>query len=274
MNISQSAIALLYLYAFLLGVCLGGLYDVLRITRIFLGEHYSRHTVARLRAVHLPLIGGYREHRARRALGAVILIEDFLFCIVAGVAFILLHYEAFNGKFRISVLLLSALGFWIYRATLGKPVMLFSETVAFCLEIGFRYAVFFVLFPIRWTGAKLIRLLGQSIGAVLRRRRASARKRYTNRQMRGAEALAADLYPYGGGKGKEQGRVKGKEKAVQPESCDAGVPCGYHRGVACRIYQQRDEVQRASARKGGAGAEQAGSGRGKRGAAGAAELRK
>ena len=60
MNLSQLAIALLYLYACLLGAGLGLLYDACRITRIFLGEHYSQRAVARLHALQLPLIGGYR----------------------------------------------------------------------------------------------------------------------------------------------------------------------------------------------------------------------
>ena len=115
MPLSQVAVALLYLYACLLGMALGLLYDGCRITRIFLGEHYSRRAVERLHALRLPLIGGYRRHRARRSLCVVVFAEDFLFCLIAGVAFILLCYEAFDGRLRPMALVCMAGGFALYR---------------------------------------------------------------------------------------------------------------------------------------------------------------
>ena len=243
MNLSQLAIALLYLYACLLGAGLGLLYDACRITRIFLGEHYSQRAVARLHALQLPLIGGYRSHRARRSLRVVIFLEDFLFCIVSGIAVILLCYEAFNGKIRFLVFPCAAGGFALYRCTLGKAIMLFSEVIAFGLECTVRYFVFFTLFPFRWMGGKLYRLLRGTAGRVRRRAWKRSRAAYTEREMRAAQKGGV-LLPHTGQNRKDEQNAKGKakKKAVQPEPDGSGIPCGDDRGVARGVHQRRDAL--------------------------------
>ena len=237
MYISQSAIALLYFYAFLLGAGLGTFYDALRITRIFLGEHYSRRAVSRLHAVKLPLIGGWHEHRTRHALRVVIFAEDFLFCIFSGIAVILLYYEAYNGRIRLPALLFLAAGFCLYRATVGKLVMLFSEVIAFCIECAARYLVFFLLFPLRWTGAKLLALLRRLIRSVLQRKRKQERKRYTEQQLREVERMIHGTDPESGKKERKRRNAKGKEEAVQPESDGQDLSGGHRRGVHRRVHQ-------------------------------------
>ncbi len=243
MDISQSAIALLYLYACLLGAALGLLYDACRITRIFLGEHYSRRAVARLHALRLPLIGGYRAHRARRSLRVVIFIEDFFFCILSGVAIILLCYEAFNGNIRIPVFLCAAGGFALYRCTLGKVIMLFSEVIAFGVECVLRYCVFFVLFPFRWAGGRLYRLLRGAAGSVRRGAWKRSRAAYTEREMKAARS-GGILLPRDGQNRKDNQNAKGKakKKAVQPESAGQSVSRGDDRGVARGVHQRRDAL--------------------------------
>ena len=155
MNISQSRLAMLYVGACLLGVLLGLLYDGFRILRIFLGEHFSPRANY-FHNVKLPLIKMGTERTKRRAVRAIVVFwGDFLFCVISGVALILLLYQLNNGKIRLPVFPLAAAGFVIYRYTLGRPIMLLSETVAFLLEATLRYACFFAIFPWKWIFCKI-----------------------------------------------------------------------------------------------------------------------
>ena len=148
MEISQAVLAWLYAYAFLLGICLGGAYDLLRLTRVFLGVHYSRRAAKRLQEIRLPFLKPYQKKKESAALGVVVFIEDLCFCIFTGVAIVLLFYIQNNGKIRASAFLCIGAGFFLYRATLGRIVMLFSEVIAFLVETAIGYAVFFLLYPI------------------------------------------------------------------------------------------------------------------------------
>lgn len=109
MELSQSEIAVLHLAALILGVALGLFFDLLRLPRRLFDSDWSR-SKPRIAA---PL-------RKRRAVWIVVFLEDFLFCIVASVAFILLFYEKNNGKIRPAAFLAAIAGFFGYRATLGR----------------------------------------------------------------------------------------------------------------------------------------------------------
>ena len=97
MEISQWLIAELYVYAILLGMMLGAVYDGLRISRVFLGARYSRRMADRLRGKKLPLLSPPKERRESPFLGTVIFFEDLFFAIFGSVAFILMQYAANLG---------------------------------------------------------------------------------------------------------------------------------------------------------------------------------
>ena len=105
MEISQSALARLWLYAFLLGVGLGAVYDALRILRVFLGVSYSNRFSQQLKEVHLPLLPPRRATRPSRWLPVVIFVQDVLFGVVGGVGIVILFYWFNNGKIRIPAML-------------------------------------------------------------------------------------------------------------------------------------------------------------------------
>lgn len=189
MTVSQSALAWLYLYATLLGIALGGFYDLFRITRVFLGMHYSRRTANRLRELHLPLLRKRRRRGESRALGIVIFFEDLLFCMVTGISLVILFYEVNSGRFRFPALLCAGAGFLLYRGTIGRLVMLFSEVIAFVIETGVRYLVFFLLYPLR-IGAKWLKHRADALRLyLLQRHRHTLRRRYTAGQ---AERVTRD----------------------------------------------------------------------------------
>jgi len=195
MTVSQSALAWLYLYATILGIGLGAFYDLFRITRVFLGMHYSRRAAKRLHEMQLPLLGQKRRRGESRALGIVIFLEDLLFCIVAGLLLVVLFYEVNSGRFRFPALLCAGAGFLLYRGTLGRIVMLFSEVIAFFIETGIRYLLFFTLYPIRWSVKRIKRSArGLHRSAVLRREHTQRRK-YTASQSGRVTRDACGLLP-------------------------------------------------------------------------------
>ncbi len=234
MNLSQSAIFLLYAWSFLLGSALGLFYDGLRITRIFLGESYSTDG-GRFYERELPLIGKIRKKGKRRALRAVIFAEDFLFCILAGILQILLFYQLHNGNVRLPAILLALVGFFAYRFTIGRPIMWCSERIAFAVECALRYVLFVLLWPVRLLLLLLKKAYGRVIAAAERRERIH----YTKTLL--AIPLPEEL---GGGRIKERRgpRVRKTKKTIQSESSGSGVSDGSGRRFSRRVHQRRDAV--------------------------------
>ena len=225
MDISQSSLALLYLYALIMGGALGALYDAFRITRVFLGVHYSRRAARRLQELRLPFLKPYKRRRESRALGVVIFFEDLIFCLLAGILLILLLYEANNGKFRFPVILCAGAGFLLYRGTLGRLVMLFSEVIAFLIETAVRYLLFFLLFPLRvailW-GKKQVKKMTDRAVQIQNK---SMRRRYTVAQSSRALRDACGLVPKDAPKETRLKRgkrfVKGRENTIQSYAANA-----------------------------------------------------
>ncbi len=173
-----------------------------------------------------------------RALGTVVFFEDLLFCIFAGICLILLFYQANNGKFRFPALLSAGAGFLLYRQTLGRCVMLFSEVIAFAIGTAVRYAVFFLLLPFRTAAAWSCSRVRRAVNDTTEIRRRSVRRRFTEDEAKRATVNACGLIPENAPqlrtikRGKQI--AKGK-KAVQSNALDAntagGVRGRVHRGI-------------------------------------------
>ena len=224
---------------------MGAVYDLLRITRIFLGVHYSRRGTAWLFGRKLPLLKPRPRQKENPALGVIVFFEDFLFCIFCGIALILLFYGCNNGKIRYSVFPIAAIGFLLYRGTLGKAVMLFSECIAFAVGAFFRYVFFFLSFPfsalgrcIKTTFHKLILRAGSA-------REAKKRRRYTQKECARSTLNACGLLsenvsmPRSIKRGK---RLVKKQKTVQPDLAGPHFAGYADRGVDRCVRIQRDAV--------------------------------
>ncbi|MBQ1261755.1 MAG: spore cortex biosynthesis protein YabQ [Clostridia bacterium] len=225
MEISQYALLLLYVYAGILGICLGFFYDGIRITRIFLGAHYSRRVAKRLQGLRLPFLKKKPARAESRFLGLAIFLEDLFFCVFAGVSFILLLYAQNNGRFRFLALICTCLGFLLYRLTLSRPVMYASEWVSFGIGTAIRYLAFFLLYPVRVLRNLLFRLAGSLVQKGRARISLLQRRRYTalrqKRLTRDACGMLPEEIPRPR-KGKKGNRYdKGKQKTVQPQSAGA-----------------------------------------------------
>lgn len=241
MEISQFALARLYLLSILLGVGLGVVYDALRITRVFFGVHYSRRATDRLKAIRLPFLQSKKEQKESPLLGTVIFFEDLFFGIFCGISTILLFYTANNGKFRGLALLCTLGGFFLYRTTVGRVVMLFSEVIAFFTSAAVRYLFFFLFLPFRWIAKHIARAYIHAYGRLSQRVQKEKREKYTRLEQSRAH-LACGMLPTSSVKQKGSLKrgyrygTKGK-KAVQPEHTDASVHSGHRHRVIGRVRQ-------------------------------------
>ena len=90
---------------------------------------------------------------------------------------ILLFYQLQNGNVRIPAILLALIGFFAYRATVGRPIMWCSERIAFCAACAVRYVLYVFLWPARTVRSLLRRLCSRAITAIRKRKRISYTKR-------------------------------------------------------------------------------------------------
>ena len=222
MSLSQGGLAALYLWSLILGGCFGATYDLLRITRVLLGVHYSRRTTDRLRAIRLPLLPPICKRRRSRLLGIVIFLEDLLFCLLVGVVMILLFYSANHGRIRLPAFLLAAVGFLLYRASIGRAVMAFSEVIAFFLEVFIRYVLFFACYPFRLL-YRWVRYCARRMAVRLRLSvQKRARRRYTAVETARIFKNACGLIPdeIHAKESVKRGKqiVRQKQKTVQPNA--------------------------------------------------------
>ena len=236
MELSQSSLAWLYLCAFLLGIGLGAFYDIFRITRVFLGVHYSRRAANRLTEIQLPLLKPRKKRGESRALGMIVFLEDLLFCLLTGIAFILLFYELNHGKFRLIAVICAGTGFLLYRGTIGRLVMLFSELIAFVLESAVRYAVFFLIYPARLLIGFVRKRTQIMIAASVRKKKKRRRKHYTGMESERISVNACGLIPQNMPKQRNLKSKRGKkigtakETTVQSKLSDTRSSRHPHRG--------------------------------------------
>lgn len=97
--LSQKKLLLLLVFAFVIGFVLAFLYDGIRL----------------FRSLRKP-----RKKLFRFLNACVIALEDFLFFVFGGAVMSILFYVMNSGKVRPSAFVMALLGFWLFRATLGK----------------------------------------------------------------------------------------------------------------------------------------------------------
>ncbi|MBQ9797552.1 MAG: spore cortex biosynthesis protein YabQ [Clostridia bacterium] len=181
MEISQLALARLWLYALCSGGLLGIVFDALQTVPLCLLCGTQRTTIARIREMHLPLL---HQHDAKpRPITKNILQigADVLFCLIGAVWSILLVYAYNNGKFRFPVLLCLALGFACYRALLSRFVRIGFEWCAFLIRTAVRYLICFLFMPIKFAYRFCKRVVLHICDRVATRRAKRARHHFTNR---------------------------------------------------------------------------------------------
>ena len=166
MEISQITLARLLLYAFLLGLAVGALYDAGRLLRILLGVERSDGFGSRIYEWKLPLhnrpMRSGEDRRMSRAL--VINVCDFLCVITATLGILILSYAYNSGRVRFFTLLGAAVGFFLYRAFFAKFLMLVCRPIVLLI----RYLLLSFLAVFCAPFAKMYRLALKYIKKIIR----------------------------------------------------------------------------------------------------------
>ncbi len=182
MLISQTALAQLWACSFLVGILFGGVWDLLRIPRVWLGESSLIKGYDRLRMKPLRYLKQRTERKSSRALPMLRFLEDFGFCLAVGITMILLFYQINRGNIRIPAFICAFGGFCLYRVTIGKAISPILAYLAFGIETFFRYLFFLiglpVRLPIRFLCKMILRFYHRSRNAGLHRARVRQTRRF------------------------------------------------------------------------------------------------
>ena len=176
MGIDPALLFRLLAVSLLAGVAMGVLYDVLRIGRVMLGM--SRYTEAADAPLFCPKFYKPRCKKSGKGVShafknVLLILQDFFFCLTAGVVIALLLFSHNNGEFRGFVFLGLVVGFTVYYFTVGRLVIRASEYVVFALKTLFLYAVYYLTLPFITFG----RFAAKHVGGTIRRRREKRRER-------------------------------------------------------------------------------------------------
>jgi hypothetical protein len=180
MEISQLALARLWLYALCSGGLLGIVFDALQTIPLCLLCGIPSATVTRIRKIRLPLLHQRKAKPHPIATPLLQIVADVLFCLIGAVCCILLLYACNNGKFRFPVLLCLALGFACYRVLLSRFVKIVFEWCAFLIRTAVRYLICFLFMPIKFAYCFCKRITLHICNRIASRRAKRARQQFTN----------------------------------------------------------------------------------------------
>ncbi len=206
--------------SFLLGVLLGGIYDAIRISRILFGiTAYSPGRRYALYDRSFPIIGRVYRVRGRgigRLLAEIIVFAgDLLFMLTSGIGLLTVAFFENNGKLRLFMIIVTFIGFFMYRLSIGRAVMYFSSIIVFIIRLSVRYIFYFLTYPIRLL-YKLIRYLSKRLWrSVLDRIIALRLKNCSERLKRELTEKSKYAFVFSGASLKQKAEVKkheGKKK--------------------------------------------------------------
>jgi len=184
MEISQFILAQLWLCAFILGTGLGAVYDVFSITRVFLGVPFTPLSEKIILATNFPLLKRreFPDHPLMRSV--VCFLEDLFFLLGATASLVLLFYQLNEGNIRIPVILFALVGFWGYRATLGRILRSCIELLFLSVINLIAYVSYCLILPVRRLLSLLCEALKRLYRKGIRKWERKQRIRYTKSEER------------------------------------------------------------------------------------------
>jgi hypothetical protein len=213
MEISQIALARLSFVAFLLGIALGILYDLIRT---LIGANRCTHNsdlFQSIRAVKKFYRKRVKKTQSKR-FAVIVFLSDFIFCILVAISIILLFYQGNNGKWRFPIVLCILCGAFLYRTLLSKCVLLIAETACTFLIGTVRLLCFVVLFPFAWSIKTVTRKIRSGLLLLSLKREQQKRGRYTRALYRAIEYNALGMINVKHRKTERNENGKDKEKAI------------------------------------------------------------
>lgn len=157
MEVSQSALAYMLLWAFLAGLALGCAYDILRILRLTDTTESPRVAFVRRKLIlpqalrpHMPCKIKHPPARIKHLVtGVKLFFEDVLFCVLFAVTAILLLYYTNDGQLRLSAISCMLIGFGVYFATMGRITKPLFMLVFLLLRAVICWTTALVIYPLR-----------------------------------------------------------------------------------------------------------------------------
>lgn len=159
-ELSQGTLLLLFALSLTCGFALAALYDVFRIRRRAVGADKKR-----------------KKLLTRLISGFIIGVEDMIFFTAAGIATTLISYAVFQGRVRPMAIILEAVGFLLYRLTVGRLVMALSAAIIALVRRVLSFIYRRLILPparlCRKAFAALIGALMRVVSVFMERRRSS-----------------------------------------------------------------------------------------------------
>lgn len=143
------------------GIALGGVYDILRITRYLINGADSNDISPRVRALRerfslppalqLPKKKNKRPSNKRKTIisAIVLFIQDLLFCLLFALAASLLLYQTNDGQLRLSAIVVMLLGFILYLVTVGRWSKRFWTLLTILVQMAFCWIGALLIYPLR-----------------------------------------------------------------------------------------------------------------------------
>jgi len=160
------------------GIALGGVYDILRITRYLINGADSNDISPRVRALRerfslppalqLPKKKNKRPSNKRKTMisAIVLFIQDLLFCLLFALAASLLLYQTNDGQLRLSAIVVMLLGFILYLVTVGRWSKRFWTLLTILVQMAFCWIGALLIYPLRLLWRWLKKPFGWMIGRV------------------------------------------------------------------------------------------------------------
>lgn len=181
----QKEFLLLTVQAVLCGVLLGAIYDLFRILGCVLRlSPLKSKRAAVLSEREYPLIGKLcgDTKKEKRTENVILFFRDVLFMLIAAVLILVLLFFRNDGKFRLIVVLLAAVGGTCYYISIGRIISGALELIVVAIRIITAYLLYALKMPVRFAIAGVKKLLCASYRLVatvyLRRRFAADTKKY------------------------------------------------------------------------------------------------
>ena len=191
MEISPAAQAEMLLVSAVVGAVAGVVFDLLRVFRTAAVGGYERPAYYE-RA--LPLVGVLNEGvLRRRAAGVLLALADIIFPVAWAAAMLCVFFVADDGIFRLSGLIAGALGFMLWRKTLGRPFRACGNIIVYAIR-----AVAYICFPAVFAMRLIFRGVKAAATALSRLLRERKIRKFDARERERLMRLAAEGFGAGG----------------------------------------------------------------------------
>ena len=162
------------LNAFLGGICLGGVWQLLVASRILFGAYCAPEWMRARYAHVLPLLGRpvpfERKGISRRLWRSVVIgVGDALFCLLFAVMIVLLLYRYNDGAFRFSVPVVALCGFGLFFVLFARWLSLAVAYLAYGISAAWMYLTALAFLPPKGMRYLLLRFVCLPVCRLYRR---------------------------------------------------------------------------------------------------------